>query len=116
MDDRQNKVAVLEQEIAALPIGYISRKNIRGKIKQYHQWTEDGKKKSKYLEDSTAAELSELIEKRRNLEKELRELKKQLPKQKRTTIEDAYTFKAEVLIGKALKPLAESVRGFERRS
>ena len=116
MDDRQNKVAVLEQEIAALPIGYISRKNIRGKIKQYHQWTEDGKKKSKYLDDSTAAELSELIEKRRNLEKELRELKKQLPKQKRTTIEDAYTFKADVLIGKALKPLAESVRGFERRS
>ena len=56
-----------------MPIGYISRKNIRGKVKLYHQWTENGKKKSKYLDDGTAAELSTLIEKRRSLEKELRE-------------------------------------------
>ena len=116
MDDRQNRVAALEQEIAALPIGYISRKNIRGKVKLYHQWTENGKKKSKYLDDDTAAELSALIEKRRSLEKEMRELRKQLPKQKHITAEDTYTFKSDVLIGKALKPLAESVRGFERRS
>ena len=116
MDDRQTRIAMLEQEIAALPIGYISRKNIRGKVKLYHQWTENGKKKSKYLDDATAAELSALIEERRSLEKELRELKKQMPKQKRTTAEDTYTFKSDVLIGKALKPLAESVRGFERRS
>ena len=72
MDDRQNRVAALEQEIAALPIGYISRKNIRGKVKLYHQWTENGKKKSKYLDDATAAELSALIEKRRSLEKDAR--------------------------------------------
>ena len=116
MDDRQNRVAALEQEIAALPIGYISRKNIRGKVKLYHQWTENGKKKSKYLDDATAAELSALIEERRCLEKELRELKKQMPKQKRTTAEDTYTFKSDVLIGKALKPFTESVRDFERRS
>ena len=116
MDDRQTRIEMLEQEIAALPIGYISRKNIRGKVKLYHQWTENGKKKSKYLDDDTAAELSALIEKRRSLEKEMRELRKQLPKQKRTTAEDTYTFKSDVLIGKALKPLAESVRGFERRS
>ena len=116
MDDRQTRIEMLEQEIAALPIGYISRKNIRGKVKLYHQWTENGKKKSKYLDDDTAAELSALIEKRRSLEKEMRELRKQLPKQKHTTAEDTYTFKSDVLIGKALKPLAESVRGFERRS
>ena len=116
MDDRQTRIAMLEQEIAALPIGYISRKNIRGKVKLYHQWTENGKKKSKYLDDDTAAELSALIEKRRSLEIELRELRKQLPKQKRATEENTYTFKSDVLIGKALKPLAESVRGFERRS
>ena len=116
MDDRQTRIAMLEQEIAALPIGYISRKNIRGKVKLYHQWTENSKKKSKYLDDDTAAELSVLIDKRRSLEKELRELKKQLPKQKRATTEDTYPFKSDVLIGKALRPLTESVRGFERRA
>jgi hypothetical protein len=87
MDDRQTRMSMLEQEIAALPIGYISRKNIRGKVKLYLQWTENGKKKSKYLDDDTAAELSVLIEKRRSLEKELRELGKQLTKPKRATAE-----------------------------
>lgn len=116
MVDRQTRIAMLEQEIAALPIGYISRKNIRGKVKLYHQWTESGKKKSKYLDDDTAAELSALIEERRSLEKELRELRKQLPKQKRTTAEDTYTFKSDVLVGKSLRPFTESVRGFEKRS
>ena len=60
--------------------------------------------------------MSVLIEKRRSLEKELRELGKQLTKPKRATAEETYTFKSDVLTGKALKPLAESVRGFERRS
>ena len=116
MADRQTRVAALEQEIAALPIGYISRKNIRGKIRQYHQWTEFGKKKSKYLNDAAAAELSVLIDKRRSLEKELRETRKLLPKAKASTAEDSRLFKSDVLTGSALKPLAESVRGFERRS
>ena len=116
MDDRQNRAAGLEQEIAALPVGYISRKTIRGKARLYHQWTENGKKKSKYLDDDTAAELSALIDKRRSLEKELRELRKQLPKQKSTTAGNAYAFKTDVLIGKALRQFTESVRGLERRS
>ena len=115
MDERQDRAAELEREIAALPIGYISRKNIRGKVRLYHQWTENGKKKSKYLDDETAAKLSVLIEKRRDLEKELRDIRQQLPKQKRTAAEDTYAFKSDVLVGKALKPFAESVRGFERR-
>ena len=116
MDDKETRIAKLEQEIASLPIGYISRKNIRGKVRLYHQWTENGKKKSKYLDDDTAAELSALTEKRRSLEKELRELRKQLPERKRATVQDTYAFKSDVLIGKALKPLTESVYGFERRS
>lgn len=116
MDDLNAKAQKLEREISALPKGYISRKNIYGKTKLYHQWTEDGKKKSKYLDDTAAAEMTVLIDRRRILEKELREIKKTLPKPKKQSAEDAYTFKSDVLIGKALKPLAESVRGFERRS
>ena len=47
----RDQIEALEMEIAALPVGYISRKTINGKVKQYHQWTENGKKKSKYLDD-----------------------------------------------------------------
>ncbi|WP_287992955.1 hypothetical protein [Ruminococcus sp.] len=40
MDDLERRAEDLEKEIAELPKGYISKKNIRGKIKMYHQWTE----------------------------------------------------------------------------
>ena len=42
-----DKIKKLESEIASLPSGYISKKNIKGSVKKYYQWTEDGKKKSK---------------------------------------------------------------------
>ena len=44
MDSVNDKIKRLETEIAELPIGYISKKNINGAVKQYHQWTEEGKK------------------------------------------------------------------------
>ena len=54
MSGKDDRIEALEAEISALPIGYISRKTINGKIKQYHQWTENGKKKSKYVDDESA--------------------------------------------------------------
>ena len=74
------RIRMLESEISALPTGYISRKNIRGKVKQYLQWTEDGKKKSKYLSDEAAAVISEKIDVRRELERKLRIAKATLPR------------------------------------
>ena len=47
MDDLNTLAKRLDDEIAALPAGYISRKNIRGKVQYYLQWKEDGKLKSK---------------------------------------------------------------------
>ena len=43
----QKKIEELEQQIAELPVGYISKKKIHGKERFYHQWTEDGKVRSK---------------------------------------------------------------------
>ena len=53
MDDlkRQEKIQELERQIAGLPIGYISKKTINGKVRYYHQWTENRKKHSQYLRD-----------------------------------------------------------------
>lgn len=36
----KEKIQELERQIAALPIGYISKKTINGKTRYYHQWTE----------------------------------------------------------------------------
>ena len=48
MEQLQDKIARLEKEISELPVGYISKKTINGIVRQYHQWSENGKKKSKY--------------------------------------------------------------------
>ena len=49
----------LEDEIAQFPVGYISKKNIHGKIRYYRQWTENGKIKSQYIKEE---ELDEILE------------------------------------------------------
>ncbi len=78
MQSAENKIRELENEIATLPVGYISNKKINGKIQQYLQWTENGKKKSRYLDRERAEELKPLIERRRKLLAEVKSLKKTL--------------------------------------
>ncbi|MBO4872917.1 MAG: hypothetical protein J5496_05845, partial [Lachnospiraceae bacterium] len=70
-----NKIAALTEEISKLPKGYISEKSIGGKLYFYHQWSENGVKKARYLRDDEIAPLSQLIEKRRQLQEELRAAK-----------------------------------------
>lgn len=116
MQDNEKRIAELENEIATFPIGYISRKTINGKVKLYHQWTEDGKKKSKYINDDTAFKLSELINRRRELESELKELKKKLPVSRRVSIKANRKFRTEVLIGDSLETFAKTVKGLKYRA
>ena len=73
--DRINIISELTDEIEKLPKGYISTKNISGKIYYYHQWSENGNKQSKYVRDDEIKHLSELIERRRQLREELRSLR-----------------------------------------
>lgn len=115
MNNIDERVRDLEMAIAALPVGYISKKTINGKIKKYHQWTEDGKKKSKYLDDASAEEIETLISERRKLQQELRTLQKSLPKSSNTRSAAGYAFRTSVLIGNALKKYVEPVRNFQLR-
>ena len=70
----QKEIEELERQITELPVGYISKKNIHGKDRFYHQWTEDGKVRSKYLREGEKEPLEKQILKRRKLQapKELR--------------------------------------------
>ena len=80
MDANQaiDKIDELFNEIARLPKGYISKKIINGKTYFYHQWSENNKKKSRYIRDEEIKDLSEQIEKRKRLQKELSSLKKNI--------------------------------------
>jgi hypothetical protein len=73
--EKINRINELTVEIGTLPKGYISTKTVSGKTYFYHQWSENGSKKSRYLRDDEIKELSELIEKRKRLQKELSSLK-----------------------------------------
>ena len=77
MSDRADfqKIAELTEQIGRLPKGYISKKIVGGKTYYYHQWSEGGEKKSKYLRDDELAELTERIELRKRLQKELADVK-----------------------------------------
>ena len=69
------KIAELTEKIGKLPKGYISKKTVNGNVYFYHQWSEGGVKKSKYLRDEEIAGLTEQIELRKKLQKELAEIK-----------------------------------------
>ncbi len=69
------KIAELTEKIGKLPKGYISKKTVNGNVYFYHQWSESGVKKSKYLRNEEIAGLTEQIELRKKLQKELAEIK-----------------------------------------
>ena len=49
LSEIQNRVAELEQQISNLPAGSITKKTVNGKEYFYHRWTEDKKRKEKYI-------------------------------------------------------------------
>ena len=70
-----NQIAELTAKIKDLPKGYISKKQINGKVYYYHQWSEGGVKQSRYLHDSEIEPLAGQIEQRKALQAKLRALK-----------------------------------------
>lgn len=80
ISDVEKRIAELEEKIAEYPRGYISVKHIGGKERYYRQWTEHKKKKSMYVRESEISEMRALLDARRKLQAEVKELKAQLPK------------------------------------
>ena len=62
-------------KIRELPRGYISKKNIGGKVYYYHQWSKNGVKQSRYLRDGEVEPLASQIEVRKELQARIRSLK-----------------------------------------
>ena len=119
VDDFNNiKIAELERKIALLPGGSMVKKNIRGKDYYYHRITRDGKRTEKYVSYEDVDELKAQIEKRRHLQKELKELKSTyaardpLGKAERV---NGHAFKTTVRTGKLLEALIDPVRKYRKR-
>ena len=110
--EMQERAAELEQQISALPAGSITKKTVNGKEYFYHRWTENKKRREKYISADELADFRAQIERRKALEQELKALKRQLPQTKAV---DTSTFTTNIRIGDALRSFAASVRGYRKR-
>ena len=108
---RQKMILELEKQIAELPVGYISKKTINGKIQYYHQWTEGGKKRSQYLRDGEMEPLREQIEQRKSLQTQLKALRAGMPKVRQPKLD----FETSVIVGKGLEAMSQGVKNWELR-
>ena len=108
----------LEEQIAKLPIGYITEKVINEKKYYCQQWKENGKSKSRYISEEEANILKPQIEERKKLQKELKALKKTLPDPVSEETEEETPepeFKMSALFGEALLKMAQTASQYERR-
>ena len=110
----QAKIADLEQQIAELPAGSVTKKTIRGNVYFYHRWTENKKRREKYIPAEEVDSFRKQIECRKALEKELKALQKQLPK-KSVSAATAHTFATNIRTGEALRTFSSSVRRYRKR-
>lgn len=103
------RIAEIEREIAVLPAGGVSKKNVHGNIYYYHRITQNGKRMEKYVKAEDVDELKSNIEKRKKLEKELKKLKQCMPKEKNLD------FKTKVIVDNRLKSLVSITRNYKKR-
>ena len=109
--DINKRILELENELAILPQGSINIKIIKGKEQPYLQWTENGKSKSKYIKKDEREQILAGVERRKQLQDELRELKK-------LEVVDtpvATKFETSVVIGNRLLAMTKGVRNWKER-
>ena len=110
----------IEEEMSALPSGCVTPKTIEGKKRWYHQYYVDGKRKSKIVPVEEVSAMREKIERYNQLKQELKELKRQLPKERKTKVKPTKSiavpkFNCNVTIGEALTDSTRRVAKWERR-
>lgn len=109
------RIDELEREIALLPSGSIAVKRINDKEYYYHRINENGKRRETYVDFDKVDELRVQIEKRKALAKELKELKRQLPKTPKLKTE-LPTFSTYVRVGEQLDGMAATVAKYKKRA
>ena len=103
----------LEKRIETLPRGTIVTKNIDGKPYFYQQYKENKKTVSNFLTNDEAEKMRPLIEERRELQKKLRDMKKNLPATAK--LDDSTSFIMNAITGAGLLEMAETAKDFKKR-
>ena len=113
MENWIEQIRALEAELSTLPIGYISKKTIQGKVRYYRQWTENGKVKSQYIKNEEYDAVSRAIARRREILQQLKELKAQWPTHNLPAA--TAIFETHVVIGEELQKSCRLVQTYAKR-
>lgn len=103
----------LEKRIETLPRGTIVTKNIDGKPYFYQQYKENKKTVSNFLTNDEAEKMRPLIDERRQLQKKLRAMKKNLPATAK--LDDSTSLIMNAITGAGLLEMAETAKDFKKR-
>lgn len=105
--DSNQRIRELEDRIARLPKGSVSKKTVKGRAYHYRRWYEGGKLIEKYVSDDSLDQVLAEIGERKKLESELDAL--------RSAASDGPGFRTAVYRGDALSRLSDSVAGLRTR-
>ena len=112
--DIYKRIKELEREIAVLPQGTVNIKKINGKQQPYLQWTENGKSKSKYIKVKDREQIFAGVERRKQLQEELRELKELCSEEPVQVVEET-KFETSVVTGQRLLAMTKGVKKWQER-
>ena len=128
----KNRMTELEQRISMLLPGSVTKKTIKGKEYFYHRWTENKRRREKYIPMEEVDVFRAQIEQRKALEQELKALKAQMPREisyadllsrsarpAQFLMEPRFSqpsFSVNVMTGEALASFSEAVRNYKKRA
>ena len=113
LSEMQTRAAELEQQISALPAGSITKKTVNGKEYFYHRWTENKKRREKYIPADELENFRAQIERRKESGAGAEGAEKAAAQSK--ICGRLPHLPPTVRTGEALRSFAASVRGYRRR-
>ena len=115
-DELREQLAILDEQIETMPRGSISTKKVNGHTYYYHRWYEGKTKKEQFIPEEEVIPLRAQIEKRKELQAQRTELKKQLPKgSKKMLPEDKAEYITMVRRGPELRAFMTPALKYRRR-
>ena len=90
MENRRimDKITNLQEQIESLPKGSICTKNIKGNTYYYHRYSTNNKRIEKYIDSSLVGEFKSKISLRKDLEHQLKILKKDLDDKRKVLVKN----------------------------
>ncbi|MDO4848858.1 MAG: ATP-binding protein [Coriobacteriia bacterium] len=115
----QARIDELERQLSELPAGSVVQKKVHGSTYCYHRWSEGGKRRERYLKAGEAEPLREAVARRKQLEGELKELRRAEAGTGRAPIPAAAapsaSLQMNVLVGERLRAFGSGVEKYRRR-